>query len=115
MVKCEEMKQVIRQYKLKEQLLVPEDELMEEMEVKIEVVEWEEVKGESPIEYLAKAEMLTMKEKFNINQMTYKSKEENIIQKEIDKIINEYQDIISKGDHDIGNCKLIKHAIRLTD
>src|ERR1044071_434726 len=41
--------------------------------------------------------------------------EEIIIQEEIDKILNEFQDIVLKGDHDIGNCNLIEHAIRLTD
>ena len=39
MIKCEEMKQVIWQYKLEEQLLVPENEVMEEMEAKIEAAE----------------------------------------------------------------------------
>ncbi len=33
----------------------------------------------------------------------------------LDEILHEYDDIISKGSHDIGNCKLIKHNIRLND
>src|SRR6266542_2595330 len=33
----------------------------------------------------------------------------------LDKILNEYDDIVSKGPHDIGNCKLVKHDIRLND
>src|ERR1044071_3574760 len=41
--------------------------------------------------------------------------EETTTQEEIDEILNEFQDIVSKGDHDIGNCNLIEHAIRLTD
>ena len=32
-----------------------------------------------------------------------------------DKILNEYDDIVSKGPHDIRNCKLVKHDIRLND
>src|ERR1043166_8449595 len=58
-----------------------------------------------------------MEEEFNICQMTDWSEEveETITQEEIDEILNEFQDIISKGDHDIRNCNLIEHAIRLTD
>ncbi len=33
----------------------------------------------------------------------------------LDEILNEYDDIVSKGSHDIRNCKLIKHDIRLND
>src|SRR6266508_2149803 len=33
----------------------------------------------------------------------------------LDEIINEYDDVVSKGSHDIGNCKLVKHDIRLND
>ncbi len=33
----------------------------------------------------------------------------------LDKILNEYDDVVSKGSHDIGNCKLVKHDIRLND
>ncbi len=33
----------------------------------------------------------------------------------LDKILNEYDDVVSKGPHDIGNCKLVKHDIRLND
>ncbi len=33
----------------------------------------------------------------------------------LDKILTEYDDIVSKGSHDIGNCKLVKHDIRLND
>ena len=80
MVKCEEMKQTIWQYKLEEQLLIPENELIEEMEAKMEAAEWEKVEGESPISYLAETETLTMEEEFNLNQMVYESEEdENII------------------------------------
>src|SRR6266498_1702275 len=32
---------------------------------------------------------------------------------EVQKILHEYDDIVSKGAHDIGNCTSIKHAIRL--
>src|SRR6266508_6991559 len=33
----------------------------------------------------------------------------------LDEILNEYDDIVSKRPHDIGNCKLVKHDIRLND
>ena len=81
MVKCEEMKQYIRQYKAEESLLIPEDDLMEEMEDKIGVAaEWEEIEGESPTGYLAEIEPIKIEEEFNIYQMTDLSEEmeENI-------------------------------------
>ena len=33
----------------------------------------------------------------------------------LNEILNEYDDIIFKESHDIGNCKLVKHDIRLND
>jgi len=33
----------------------------------------------------------------------------------LDEILNEYNNIVSKGFHDIRNCKLVKHDIRLND
>ncbi len=33
----------------------------------------------------------------------------------LDEILNEYDDVVSKGPHDIGNCKLVKHDIRLNE
>ena len=32
-----------------------------------------------------------------------------------DEILTEYDNIVSKEPHDIGNCKLVKHDIRLND
>jgi len=37
------------------------------------------------------------------------------IKKMLNKILNEYDNIVSKGPHDIRNCKLVKHDIRLND
>ena len=37
------------------------------------------------------------------------------MEEEIEELLREYQDIVSKGDHDIGNCNIVEHAIRLTD
>ncbi len=37
------------------------------------------------------------------------------IKKMLDEILTEYDDVVSKGSHDIGNCKLVKHDIRLND
>ena len=64
------MKQYICQYKVKELLIVFENDLIKEMKAKIEVVIQEEVEGKSSIGYLTKTEPLTLKEKFNIYQMT---------------------------------------------
>jgi len=33
----------------------------------------------------------------------------------LDEILNEYDDIVSKGPHDIGNCTQVKHDIRLNN
>ena len=33
--------------------------------------------------------------------------------KEVQEILQEYDDIVSKGAHDIGNCTSVEHAIRL--
>ncbi len=33
----------------------------------------------------------------------------------LDEILTEYDDVVFKGLHDIGNCKLVKHNIRLND
>src|SRR6266498_112564 len=37
------------------------------------------------------------------------------VKKMLDEILTEYDDVVSKGPHDIGNCKLVKHDIRLND
>ena len=37
------------------------------------------------------------------------------IKKMLDEILNEYNDIVFKGSHNIENCKLVKHDIRLND
>ena len=33
----------------------------------------------------------------------------------LDEILNEYNDVVFKGSHDIGNCKLVKYNIRFND
>ncbi len=37
------------------------------------------------------------------------------IKKMLDKILIEYDDVVSKETYDIGNCRLMKHDIRLND
>src|SRR6266540_519348 len=37
------------------------------------------------------------------------------IKEMFDEILNEYDDVVSKGPHDIGNCKQVKHDIILND
>src|ERR1044072_679425 len=91
---------------------------MSEMEDKMGAAKWEEVEGKTLTGYLAGTESIKIEEEFNIYQMTDWSEEmeeETITQEEIDEILNEFQDIVSKEDHDIGNCNLIEHVIRLTD
>src|ERR1044072_1960888 len=112
MVKCEEMKQTISQYKAEEQLLIPEDELMVEMETKMEAAQWEEIVGESPTGYLAEQEENEAAYNFQIKE---DEEEEKEMTEEIEELLREYQDIVLKGDHDIGNCDIVEHAIRLTD
>ncbi len=34
--------------------------------------------------------------------------------KEVQQILNEFDEIVSKGSHDIRNCLIIKHVIKLT-
>ena len=37
------------------------------------------------------------------------------IKEMLDEILNEYDDVVSKGSYNIGNCKLVKYDIRLND
>ncbi len=37
------------------------------------------------------------------------------VKKMLDEILTEYDNVVSKGPHDIGNCKLVKYDIRLND
>jgi len=37
------------------------------------------------------------------------------IKEMLDKILNEYDNVVFKGPHDIENCKLVKYNIRLND
>src|ERR1044072_705826 len=98
------------------QLLVPEDEIIKKIKIKMKSVTWEKVERELPTEYLIEIKPFTLDEKFHINPIVEGSDKEGeeIIQKEIEEILNEFQDIVFKEDHDIGNCNLIEHAIRLT-
>ncbi len=37
------------------------------------------------------------------------------VEQALKAILEEYDDVISQGAHDIGNCRTIEHAIRLMD
>ncbi len=56
---------------------------------------------------------------YNQEVKFYKLIDEKVIDTHIkemlDEILNEYDDIVSKGSYDIKNCKLVKHDIRLND
>ncbi len=58
-------------------------------------------------------------DKYNQEAKLYKLISEEVIDTHIkemlDEILTEYDDVVSKGSHDIGNCKLVKHDIRLND
>ncbi len=65
-----------------------------------------------------------MLEWMKYDQYNQKAKLYELIDKEVmdihikemlDEILNKYDNVISKGSHDIGNCKLMKHNIRLDD
>ncbi len=54
------------------------------------------------------------KDKYNQKAKLYKliGKEvmDTHVKEMLDEILNEYDNIVSKGPHDIGNCKLIKYC-----
>ncbi len=58
-------------------------------------------------------------DKYNQEAKLYKLIGEEVmdshIKKMLDEIFTEYDDVVSKEPHDIGNCRLVKHDIRLND
>ena len=54
------------------------------------------------------------KDKYNQEAKLYKLIRKEVIdihvKEMLDEILNEYDNIVSKGPHDIGNCKLIKYC-----
>ena len=59
------------------------------------------------------------KDKYNQEAKLYELIDEEVmdthVKEMLDEILNEYDDIVSKGPHDIENCKLVKYDIRLND
>ncbi len=59
------------------------------------------------------------KDKYNQKVKLYELIDKEVmnihIKEMLNEILNEYDDIVFKGSHDIGNCKLVKHNIRLND
>src|ERR1044071_5261694 len=91
MVKCEKMKQTIHQYKAEEQLLIPEDELMAEMETKMKAAQWEEVTGKSPTAYLTEQEWDETAYNFQISERKEEEEEEDDdIAREVEELLREY-------------------------
>ena len=58
-------------------------------------------------------------DKYNQKAKLYELIDEEVmdtyVKKMFDKILNEYNDVVFKGSHDVRNCKLVKHDIRLND
>ena len=58
-------------------------------------------------------------DKYNQEAKLYELINEEVIdtyiKEMLNEILNEYNDVISKGSHDIGNCRLVKYDIRLND
>ncbi len=58
-------------------------------------------------------------DKYNQEAKLYELISEEVINAHVkemfDKILTEYDDVVSKGPHNIGNCKLVKHDIRLNN
>src|SRR6266498_4694161 len=58
-------------------------------------------------------------DKYNQEAKLYELISEEVIdtyiKEMLDEILIEYDDVVSKRPHDIGNCKLVKHDIRLND
>ncbi len=54
-------------------------------------------------------------QKAKLYELIGKEVMDTYVKEMLDKILNEYVDVVSKGFHDIGNCKLVKHDIRLND
>ncbi len=59
------------------------------------------------------------KDKYNQKTKFYKLIDEKVmdthVKKMLEEILMEYDDVVSKGPHNIGNCKIVKHDIRLND
>ncbi len=59
------------------------------------------------------------KDKYNQEAKLYELIGEEVmdthVKEMLDEILNEYDDVVSKGPHDIGNCTQVKHDIRLND
>ena len=74
--------------------------------------------------YLTYLERNSILEWIKYNQYNQEAKLYKLIEEEVmdthvkemlDEILNEYDDVVSKGPHDIGNCTLVKYDIRLNN
>src|ERR1043165_5185445 len=81
----------------------------------MEAAQLEGITGEAPTAYLAEQEWEEITNNYQISEGMEEEEEDEDITKEVEELLREYQDIVSKGDHDIGNCDIVEHAIRLTD
>ncbi len=59
--------------------------------------------------------MLHLEDKKEVRLFEITRTEGTEVEKTLKAILEEYDNIISREAHDIGNCQTIKHAIRLLD
>ncbi len=59
--------------------------------------------------------MLHLKDKREARLFEITGTEGTEVEQALKMILEEYDDVVSQGAHDIGNCRTIEHAIRLID
>jgi len=70
------------------------------------------LEGNSILEWLKHDEY---NKKAKLYELISKEVMKTHIKEMLDEILAKYDDVVFKGSHDIGNCKLVKHDIRLND
>src|ERR1043165_7907551 len=116
MEKVEQQKQIIRKYK--EKIESQQEGFNEQGESQINFLQIEkEIEIPEQVEYLW-MNFLIQEEKENIDRIAISQMinlnhiiGETAYIKEVEELLKQYDEIISKGSHDIKNCIMVKHAI----